>query len=162
MKKILTMMAFVAIAMTINAQNAVDLVTYDGPQFSVLHPKDYKDVVDPWDDAVNVWKKDDNHKLTVWYGDDVTPVDMLKLYGETVKMSKEDSEDGTPAWKIDDPIVKDNIMMLRKVRDELVEYDYVVVIRDAEAFTGVMSFMLDEEATYLPVLEKILLTLKKK
>lgn len=162
MKKILAVIAFAAISMTVSAQVVKDLVTYDGPQFSVQHPKDYKDVVDPWDDAVNVWKKDDNHKLSVWYGDDVTPVDMLKLYGETVKMSKENPDDGTPGWKIDDPIIKDNIMILRKVREEFVEYDYVVVIQETEAFTGVFSCMLNEEEEYLPILNKILHTMKKK
>ena len=160
MKKYFLMAAFAVMTMCVNAQ---DLVTYDGAKFAVPHPADYADVVDPWDDAVNEWKKDDQHRLTVWYYDDASDVANMKTYGELMKMQKETNLDDEPTgWQVEVPVVKGNIMTIRSVKDDVVCILYLVNIQDTECFKGEFTFLQSEEAQYKPILDSILTGLKKK
>ena len=52
---------------TVADAQIAEMVTYDGKDFTVQHPKEYADVIDDWTPGVvNEWKKDDKHKLSVW------------------------------------------------------------------------------------------------
>lgn len=158
MKKIFSILALVVITLTANAQN--EMVTYNGEKFSVQHPKEYADVVDDWTPGVvNEWKKDDNHKLSVWPDDysDVT-LETLNYWGEYKKQEFEQKDEG---WKVDDPVVKGKYLTIRMTAGDIVQYFYFVV-EDGLVFEGKMSFLTSEESKYKPVFDAVLASIKKK
>ena len=158
MKKIFSILAFAAITLTANAQG--EMVTYSGEKFSVQHPKEYADVVDDWTPGVvNEWKKDDNHKLSVWPDEysDVT-LENLNYWGDYKKQEFEEKDEG---WKVDDPVVKGKCLTLRMTAGDIVQYFYYVV-DNGLVFEGKMTFLTSEEAKYKPVFDAVLASIKKK
>lgn len=158
MKKFFSILAFAAITLTANAQ--VEMVTYNGEKFSVQHPKEYADVVDDWDPGVvNEWKKDDNHKLSVWpdeYSD--VKVEDFNYWGNYKKQEFEEKDEG---WKVDDPVIKGKSLTLRMTAGDIVQYFYYVV-DNGLVFEGKMTFLTSEEAKYKPVFDAVLASIKKK
>lgn len=157
MKKILTMVAFVVLAMTASAQ---EMVTYDGEKFSVQHPREYKDVIDSWTPGVvNEWKKDDNHKLSVWPDEysDVTLAN-LNIWGPLKKSEYEEKDEG---WKVDQPVVEGKYLTLRMTAGDVVQY-YYLIADDGITFEGKMSFLISEEEDYKPVFDAVITSIKKK
>ena len=160
MKKFLLTAVLAAMTMCVNAQ---DLVTYDGPKFSVQHPADYKDVVDPWDDAVNEWKKSDGIRLTVWFESDCATTDQLLVLADMVKQQREtDADDQPTGWKAENPVQKGNIVTIRSVKGDIVCYEYLLNIGGSDCFKGEFTFLQSEEAQYKPLLDTILASIKKK
>ena len=145
MKKIFSILAFAAITLTANAQG--EMVTYSGEKFSVQHPKEYADVVDDWTPGVvNEWKKDDNHKLSVWPDEysDVT-LENLNYWGDYKKQEFEQKDEG---WKVDAPVVKGKYLTLRMTAGDIVQYFYFVV-DNGLVFEGKMS-----PSTHLPLVRQ--------
>lgn len=157
MKKILTMVAFVAMAMTASAQ---EMVTYNGAKFSVQHPKEYADVIDSWTpDVVNEWKKDDNHYLSVWpdeYSD--ATLDNLTSWGTMMKQDFEGKDEG---WKVDEPVVNGKYLTIRMTAGDVVQY-YYLIVEDGLNFEGRMKFLVSEEAKYKPIFDAVIASIKKK
>lgn len=158
MKKLFSILALAVITLTANAQG--EMVTYSGEKFSVQHPKEYADVVDDWTPGVvNEWKKDDNHKLSVWPDEysDVT-LENLNYWGDYKKQEFEQKDEG---WKVDDPVIKGKYLTLRMTAGDIVQYFYFVV-DNGLVFEGKMTFLTSEEAKYKPVFDAVLASIKKK
>ena len=156
MKKILAMVAFVAMAMTASAQ---EMVTYDCEKFSVQHPKEYADVVDSWSNVVNEWKKDDNHYLSVWpdeYSD--ATLDNLTTWGSMMKQDFEGKDEG---WKVDEPVINGKYLTIRMTAGDVVQY-YYIIVGDGLNFEGRMKFLISEEAKYKPIFDAVIASIKKK
>ena len=158
MKKVFFAIVMMAFALTPSAQ--AEMVTYDGAKFSVQHPKDYADVVDDWTPGVvNEWKKDANHKLSVWpdeYGD--ATLETLKDWGNIMKQDFEEKDEG---WKVDAPVINGKYLSIRMVAGDVVQY-YYTIVEDGLNFTGKMSFLASEEAQYMPIFDAVLASIKKK
>ncbi len=143
------------------AKPSVEMATFSGEKFTVQHPKEYVGIVDDWfPNVVNEWKKDDKHMLTVWpeeFGE--TDVEELKDWG---RIMKEDFQDKPEGWKVDEPVVKGNILTIRMVAGDVVQYYYTIVPEGRYNFTGRMSFLVSEEANYKPIFDAVLASIKKK
>lgn len=144
------------------AKASVEMVSYDGEKFSCQYPKEYVGQEDSWFPGVlNVWKKDDKHQLSIWpeeYGD--AKLDNLKDWGAIMKQDFEEKDEG---WKVDEPVIKNNILTIRMVAGEVVQYYYTIVLDGKyNNVTGKMSFLVSEEAKYKPVFDAVLASIKVK
>lgn len=157
----ISFMAIVAMFAFSVVAKAQDLVTFDGEKFSVQHPKEYADVIDDWTPGVvNEWKKDDQHKLSVWpdeFSD--TTVETLKDWGGIMKQDLAEKNEG---WTIEEPVVSGNYLTIRMTAGDAVQYYYATVVDGKNFFDGKMSFLAAEEAQYKPVLEAVIASIKKK
>lgn len=157
MKKILAFVAFAAMCMTASAQ---ELKTFTGNKFVIQYPAEFKGEVDDWGGDTNVWKLDDSHMMTCWYNDDACKVVEFEMYASVQKFGLEDK-----GMTCDEPVIKGNICTLRGVKDNQVEYAYVVNIGKAnpsECLTGKFRCLKSDEAKYKPLFDKILSTMKLK
>ena len=158
---LVALVAMFTFNIAVGAQTKTDIVTFDGKEFSVQHPKDYADVADAWDSSiVNEWKKDDQHKLTVWaeeYGQ--ATVATLKEWGTIMKDNYEAKDID---WVVDEPIINGNVLTMRMEADGVVQYYYTIVPEGSFNFTGTMSFLLNEEDHYKPIFDAVLASIKKK
>ena len=159
MKKSFIAIAMMVSALTVSAQS--EMVTYDGEKFSAQHPKEYADVVDDWTPGVvNEWKKDDTHKLSIWpeeFGEATT--ETLKDWGRIMKQDFEEKDEG---WKVDEPVINGNVLTIRMIAGDVVQYYYTIVVEDHYNFTGKMSFLASEETQYKPIFDAVLASIKKK
>ena len=143
------------------AKPSVEMVTFSGEKFTVQYPKEYVGIVDDWfPDMVNEWKKDDKHMLTVWPEElGETDVEGLKDWG---RIMKDDFKDKPEGWNVDEPVINGNIMTIRMVAGDVVQYYYTIVPEGKYNFTGRMSFLVSEEANYKPIFDAVLASIKKK
>lgn len=144
------------------AKASVEMVSYDGEKFSCQYPKEYVGQEDSWFPGVlNVWKKDDKHQLSIWpeeYGD--AKLDNLKDWGAIMKQDFEEKDED---WKVDEPVIKNNILTIRMVAGDVVQYYYTIVLDGKyNNVTGKMSFLVSEEAKYKPVFDAVLASIKVK
>ena len=157
MKKIFAIVAFAAICIAASAQ---ELVTYTGSEFIVQHPAEFKGEEDVWGAGANEWKMDDNHLLTCWYDEDACKVVEFDMYAAVQKIGMEDK-----GMTCGDPVIKGNICTLRGVKDNQVEYAYVVnfgIKTYSECLTGKFRCLVSDEAKYKPMFDTILSTMKLK
>ena len=108
-----------------------------------------------------MWKKDDKHQLSIWpeeYGQ--ADMESLKDWGTIMKQDFEEKDEG---WKVDEPVIKGNILTIRMVAGDLVQYYYTIVVEGKyNNVTGKMSFLVSEEAKYKPVFDAVLASIKVK
>lgn len=143
------------------ASAAEGMVTYDGKDFSVQHPKEYADVIDDWaPGVVNEWKKDDKHKLTVWAEEEGQATEAtLKEWGTIMKDNYEAKDID---WEVDEPVINGKVLTMRMEADGMVQYYYTIVVGGSFNFTGTMSFLASEEAHYKPIFDAVIASIKKK
>ena len=185
----LSVMALVAMFAFSTVVDAQELETYTGTNFIIQHPAEFVGEDDDWGAGANQWKMDDNHLLTCWYDDDVGEDDD---WGAGANQWKMDDNHLLTCWYDDDackivefdmfaavqkigmedkgmtcgdPVINGKICTLRGVKDNQVEYAYVVyfgIKTDSECLRGKFRCLVSDEAKYKPILDTILSTMQLK
>ena len=157
MKKLFAMVIFAAMCITAGAQ---ELKTYTGSNFIIQHPAEFIGEDDDWGAGANQWKMDDNHLLTCWYDDDACKMVEFDMYAAVQKYGMEDK-----GMTCGEPVINGKICTLRGVKDDQVEYAYVVyfgVKTDSECLRGKFRCLVSDEAKYKPIFDTILSTMQLK
>ena len=166
MKKILTMMAFVAMTMTASAQ----LKTFECNLFTCQYPADFEAQEQWMEEAFNAKSDDEIGFLSVSVSDlDMTP-EQLKDWGDGMKMMTESSFGEPTGWKAGTPVLKGKQVTFRaegeeEVDDEkvpAVKYVYCFITPEKKCFSGELKFKKSDEAKYKPLFDKILASCKAK
>lgn len=140
-------------------KSTAEMVTFDGKDFTVQHPKEYADVIDDWTPGVvNEWKKDDKHTLTVW------PDEYSEIKEENLSWWANEKKDEfagkDEGWKVDEPVINKGFFTIRMVAGDVVQYYYFKI--DKMNIDGKMTFLVSEEAKYKPVFDAVVASIKKK
>lgn len=156
MKKILMMVALMAMTLTVSAQ---DVKTYEFEKFTAVYPADFElNMV--WGECWG-FKIGDDHLYEVVIDPYCTTLNGLKDYGDYRKESMEEK-----GFKCDEPVVQGNTVYVRGVNGNQVHYDFAVKdasLPEEEAFRGFFYCLTSDEAKYKPIfLEKLLPGLKLK
>ena len=157
MKKLFAIVIFAAMCITAGAQ---ELETYTGSNFIIQHPAEFIGEDDDWGASVNQWKMDDSHLLTCWYDDDACKIVEFDMFAAVQKIGMEDK-----GMTCGDPVINGKICTLRGVKDDQVEYAYVVyfgVKTDSECLRGKFRCLVSDEAKYKPIFDTILSTMQLK
>ncbi len=171
MKKIFAILAFVAMSLTVSAQD-VALKTYDCKPFTCQYPADFEADEDPfWDTMFNA-EKDETHKMDLSLNAVfIKSLQELKAYAENLKKVNTVFMGEPTGWKVETPVYKGMTMTMRRVKEEdidgakvmMVVYDIASVgSKSKKVFSGSIRFPLSDEAKYKPLIDKIVASIKEK
>ena len=156
----LSVMALVAMFAFSTVADAQELETYTGSNFIIQHPAEFIGEDDDWGAGANLWKMDDSHLLTCWYDDDACKMVEFEMFAAAQKYGMEDK-----GMTCGEPVINGKICTLRGVKDNQVEYAYVVyfgVKTDSECLRGKFRCLVSDEAKYKPIFDTILSTMALK
>lgn len=169
MKKILMMVALVAMTVSASAQG---LKTFDGKLFSCQYPANFEAQEQWLDEAFNAKIEDGIEFMDVSLGDfgkDMTPAE-LKKYAENMKYMIERSMGEPTGWKCGPTTVKGKMFTFRSEGEEevddkkvpAVKYSFGILTPKKNMFLGSIKFKKSDEAKYKPLVDKIIASCKAK
>lgn len=139
------------------AEAITDGNTFEGKNYTVTYPKDWKETM-TMDDVLNAKSADDAISFSINFAEDGPTVDQLKTTGEGVKMMNKDDYK-----EIGDPKIEGNTMTVRRVSNEgEVETWFNVVFEGKKGVVGSIKAPADKEADAEKALKSILASLKAK
>ena len=175
MKKILMMVALVAMTVSASAQG---LKTFDCKLFSCQYPANFEAQEQWLDEAFNAKIEGGIEFMDVSLGDfgkDMTPAE-LKQYAENMKYMIERSMGEPTGWKCGPTTVKGKTFSFRAEGEEevydsdkeedvkvpAVKYAFGILTPAKKMFLGSIKFKKSDEAKYKPLVDKIIASCKAK
>lgn len=129
--------------------------TYDNEDFSIMYPGEMEVT---WSTGfLNTRMKDNSAKLDAAFSDMAPSVSELKRYSDNiVYMLKNDG------YTVDNPKIKDNVFVVRCVKDDQVRQSFSVVEEGSKGVSGNVYYPLADEATWKPWAEAVIASVKIK
>ncbi len=139
------------------AEAITDGNTFEGKNYTVTYPKDWKETM-TMDDVLNAKSADDAIEFSINFAEDGPTADQLKTTGDGVKMMNKDDYK-----EIGEPKVDGNKLIVRRVNNEgKIDTWFNLVLDGKKGVVGTIKAPADKEAEAEKALESILASVKMK
>jgi len=171
-KLVMALVAMYSLSTVAEAQITVDLSSYEGKYFTCQHPADFEADDDPVIATLFEAEMDDTHHMQISLND--VAIASAQEFKEWTKNNQKNATVflGEPTgWKVDEPVIKGMSMTMRRVKEQEINEEKVMMCvyefakvspKSKKLFAGEIHFPLSDESTYKPLIDRIVDSLKEK
>ena len=140
-----------------NAEEITDGNTFEGKNYSVTYPKDWKETFSS-SNILNAKSADELMSLSMNFTETGPSVDQLEETGANMKIVNQ-----SEYKEVGDPKIDGNVVVVRRVgKDGEVEFSYVKVLDGTSGVMGSVKAPGDKEADAEKIMQSILASVKMK